>query len=157
MQRAGKSYFFSTTRNYIQYDPHDSAKTNKAAAISTPIEDKGVKGFDGMGRKIGWRANAWVAQFRLMFNAIPGENDEVAPISPADTVESGNNFYLRVRNSSKNLFYPVKIEGATRTVGLNTSTTGSFNGQTAQFDAGKWIDITAVCVTLTRPICQRRR
>lgn len=140
-----KDYFFSTTRNYIQYDPHDSAKTNKAAAISTPIEDKGVKVSTAWGGKIGSRANAWVAQFRLMFNAIPGENDEVAPISPADTVESGNNFYLRVRNSSKNLFYPVKIEGATRTIGLNTSTTGSFNGQTAQFDAGKWIDITAVC------------
>ncbi len=135
--------FFSNDRKFIQYDPHDATKTDKVAMVLIPKEDVGNKISTSSAFKIGARGNAWIAQFRLMFNAPPVADGELAPISPADAAENGNNFYLRVRNSSKNMFYLAKFDGGERKVGLGSKST--LSGETAQFDAGTWVDVTAVC------------
>lgn len=132
---------FYADSNVIQNDPHDV--TNKVVMVPVPKADQGVKLSTTDAIKIGARGNAWIAQFRLMFNEPPAADGELAPISAADTTESGNNFYLRVRNTSSNIFYLAKFDGGARKVGLGSKST--LSAPTAQFDAGKWVDVTAVC------------
>ena len=132
---------FYADSNVIQNDPHDAA--NKVVMVPVPKTDQGQKISTTDAMKIGGRGNAWIAQFRLMFNAPPAADGEIAPISSADTTESGNNFYLRVRNNSSNIFYLAKFDGGERKVGLGSKS--SLSGETAQFDAGTWVDVTAVC------------
>lgn len=132
---------FYADSNVIQNDPHNAA--NKVVMVPVPKTDQGQKISTTDAMKIGGRGNAWIAQFRLMFNAPPAADGEIAPVSSADTTESGNNFYLRVRNNSSNIFYLAKFDGGERKVGLGSKS--SLSGETAQFDAGTWVDVTAVC------------
>lgn len=117
------SYFGNASTQSVFADPYDAE--NNISQLK----------YSGTAYKTGATHQPSVTKMKVMI----AKSDATVTDMTGEEVESGNNFYLRLRLNSSNFLYAFKFQGSNSNIGLGTNST--LSGDLAKFVPGQWLNL----------------